>query len=754
MKQLFTASVLLAAGLVCQVAHGSLAYWDPEGTGTESATSLASTWDTSTARWSSSSAVTTSLIAFPSTYAAVFCAGSTTVTTPFVVTLNSTATIGGIFNGTLNPPGVFVTISGTGSLNLASGADAFATGGSDGGTTTINVPLTGPGQIALEGGGGIYLNGTNTFTGGTSIGYPGVLAFTGTVYFSNGLSFGTGALTMTTSGAGGTMKAEGTASITITNSFVAANVAFNIFGTTGGLTFSGPWNLSTTPFIGVNNLVTISGIMSGTGGFTKYGTGALVLSGANTYSGGTTISNGVLTITADNNLGAAPTVANYSITLAGGTLNASNSFTLNSNRLIQLATASSIGVSTGNTLTYGGIIGGSVGFTKTGSGTLALSGADGYTGTTTISAGTLEADSTGGSSTGSNTVTIGSAGTLSGAGFIGGPVTGTGTIAPGTAVGVAKLTLDNGLNLSSGGKYSWTLASESTTSNFSSILLNGGNLALGGSSKLSLNLTGSVTAPNTNDPFWLTQEEWTIINTGSSAVDSNSTTFASILNGSYSAGTFSNFVSGNGNIELVYLPNFPVLQTLYDAGPGFFGGENLILTNFSGLQLFVWATTNPSLAISNWTLLGPLTEQPLSQSPGYSSYSINVSPASSPTFYIAGNMNTGPYVLSPVATTIVTTPDFMNFTVLNTNVSISSVGVLGLLPPAPTILSGTLSSGQFQLQFSSVTNQNFIMQGSTDLMTWTNILTGTVTNSPTTVTDTGASNYNAEYYRIILPVVY
>ena len=49
---------------------------------------------------------------------------------------------------------------------------------------------------------------------------------------------------------------------------------------------------------------TISGtIASGAGSLTKNGTGTLILSGANRYVGGTTVSAGVLSIAADGNLG-------------------------------------------------------------------------------------------------------------------------------------------------------------------------------------------------------------------------------------------------------------------------------------------------------------------------------------------------------------------------------------------------------------------------------------------------------------------
>ena len=59
-----------------------------------------------------------------------------------------------------------------------------------------------------------------------------------------------------------------------------------------------------------------TGAHAGSIGITKAGAGRLVLSGANTYSGGTTVTGGTLSISSDQNLGA----ASGPLTLDGGTL--------------------------------------------------------------------------------------------------------------------------------------------------------------------------------------------------------------------------------------------------------------------------------------------------------------------------------------------------------------------------------------------------------------------------------------------------
>lgn len=87
---------------------------------------------------------------------------------------------------------------------------------------------------------------------------------------------------------------------------------------------------------------TISGVVSNQGSITKAGTGALTLSGANSYSGGTTLSAGTLNI---NNAG----VGGKSATSALGT----GTFTINGGT-IDNTTGGAITLATGNAVTFGG----------------------------------------------------------------------------------------------------------------------------------------------------------------------------------------------------------------------------------------------------------------------------------------------------------------------------------------------------------------------------------------------------------------
>jgi len=145
---------------------------------------------------------------------------------------------------------------------------------------------------------------------------------------------------------------------------------------------------------------TYAGIISGSGGISQIGTGTTILTGANTYGGGTTISAGALSVSADNNLGA----ASGGLTFNGGTLQTTSAFT--SGRNVTLTGNGTFQTDADLALT--GVISGSGLFTKTGAGTLTLSGNNSYTGGTRILGGTLEAK--GGNAIGDQSAVIAQAG--------------------------------------------------------------------------------------------------------------------------------------------------------------------------------------------------------------------------------------------------------------------------------------------------------------------------------------------------------
>ena len=92
--------------------------------------------------------------------------------------------------------------------------------------------------------------------------------------------------------------------------------------------------------------------------------------------------------------------------------------------------------------------------------------------------------------------------------------------------------------------------------------------------------------------------------------------------------------------------------------------------------------------------------------------------------------------------------------VTTTNTTINAGGVLGLRAPQPVMVPGNNdANGQYQLQFSAATNLPYVIQASTDLVTWANISSGTVTNSPMTFIDPAATN-PCEFYRVLLQSPY
>lgn len=159
---------------------------------------------------------------------------------------------------------------------------------------------------------------------------------------------------------------------------------------------------------------------------------------------------------------------------------------------IALAAATEIRNSTA--LTLGGVISGGFSIEKTSTGVLTLSAANNYSGTTTVTAGTLNVT---GSTLAGSAVTV-NGGSLTGSGTVGGTVTvasggtiqaGNGTLSGTSTIG--QLTVNNAVTVQTNGTLRAELGSGTVTGTADRLNLSGGSGALSLASGSNLNLSGN-----------------------------------------------------------------------------------------------------------------------------------------------------------------------------------------------------------------------------------------------------------------------
>jgi filamentous hemagglutinin family protein len=381
-------------------------------------------------------------------------AGNITNNGSFKYSSSAAQALSGVISGT----GTLTKDTSTTSTLTLSGVNTYS------GNTTISA-----GTLAIGGAGSLGNNGS----------YAGTIANSGTFQYSSsatqtlsGVMSGAGSLVKDTSSistltftavntySGSTTISAGTLAIGGTGSLYSGNITISAgtlaIGSGGSLNsgnYSGTITNNGTFQYSSSAAQTMSGVISGTGTLTKDASSAntLILSGANTYSGGTTINAGILqtghvtavgtgpinvgnggaldfngkTLTSTGNL-----ALNGSGINSGGALLNSSSLgtavtyaglvslgsdsTITSGSNTSSITLSNTGTITGAyNLTLGGAAGGTIasiigtgtgGLTKKDAGTWTLNGANTFTGNITISAGTL---------------TIGGAGALGGGAYAG-----------------------------------------------------------------------------------------------------------------------------------------------------------------------------------------------------------------------------------------------------------------------------------------------------------------------------------------------
>ena len=159
----------------------------------------------------------------------------------------------------------------------------------------------------------------------------------------------------------------------------------------------------------------------------KAGIGTLTLSGTNTYSGGTSITGGILSVAAGTNLGS----GGISLSNAAELLSTGAAFSSSQTLVAGYRRGNNCQLD-GNNATYSGAVNGNTAFNVgiTGSaGTVILSGTNTYTASTMVNAGTLQAGSTTALSANSD-FTVASGATLNLDGFTNaiGSLAGSGTV--------------------------------------------------------------------------------------------------------------------------------------------------------------------------------------------------------------------------------------------------------------------------------------------------------------------------------------
>ena len=393
---------------------------------------------------------------------------------------------------------------------------------------------SGANGLTKSGAGTLVLGGENTFTGDVVINQ-------GAVNVGSASALGSGASIVFN---GGTLGLTESMTITRSSGF-ALGVDGGTIEVAAGKTVSLDGNL-------VNGVADYASTVLGS--LTKTGSGTLVAGDANSYTGATVLTDGVLSVASIKNgaefysgtysggssaasgIGASTSsyrnlVFNggtlrytgaatssdrgFTIGINGGTLDASGSGAINftggqiylsgtnTARSFNLA-GTNTGINTlGNALSDNGS--GASSLVKSGSGTWALTAANTYSGGTVINAGTLLVNNTAGSATGTGAVSVGASGSLGGSGFVSGAVTVQGTLAPGNSIG----TISTGsLTIASAGSLSVELGRSAGTAVADRVSVAGG-VTFDTGSNLQLTLYAGLTNPQVGDIFFLVDNDGT-----------------------------------------------------------------------------------------------------------------------------------------------------------------------------------------------------------------------------------------------------
>lgn len=368
-----------------------------------------------------------------------------------------------------------------GSASNGSTTEGSASGGGGTGTTSYDSPNVynlGGGTVSLA---TAILNG-GTVTNGTINASTEFTGYSGSVTASLA---GVAALTKSTSG---TLILAGPNSYSGGTTISGGMLQIGNGGSTGNL-FGDATNNATLLFNRADDYA-YNGVISGSGDVGTVG-GILRFAQAQTYTGNTAVLTGFLVLSPNVDQGLS---ASTKVDVATGAFFDISDRALTIAGLTGGGTVYSYGgvsghltVSTpnGERQTFSGVLGGSFpafDLTKSGSGTLVLSGNNDYGGLTHVSGGTLLVNG----SLGATMTNVALSATLGGTGSIGGATTieSGGILAPGDSVGT--LTFTNGLTLNSGAVLNFDLGNTSDL-----IAVTGGALTGPGAGSVTVNVADS-----------------------------------------------------------------------------------------------------------------------------------------------------------------------------------------------------------------------------------------------------------------------
>jgi len=446
------------------------------------------------------------------------------------------------------------------------------------------------GGTALLTGGVLDLSGTNSFTGGITVGMAdgsqggtvqidaaAALPTTGTIVVNNNSQ-----LLLTAAGTyGGTAQSLTLNGIGTTTNSGALRV------TAAGVIWQGTTSLGSDTVVSVTtgNSLTLSGNIADNGHqLQKQGAGTLTIGGTgNVMNGSILIGNGVLSVNSGSavssgalTLGqtstnattvtfnnAAQTVGNLGSTWTATTGTIDQRINLNGTALtVNQTVDGSFGLGAVNSLTS--TIAGTGSLNKTGAAALTLSGTQTYTGGTTIGAGTLYVN---GSTASANAVVI-NGGTLAGSGTVGGAVNlNRGTITPGSAALTPGVLHTGALTLTNGTNYNWKLFNDSQAAGTGYDQLNVASLNLGNltsTTPFNINLSSLSSAGTAGYASFNTSaaESWNIITAGAAITGFNAADFAlnNNMTNNLNGGALSLGAAG-ANLVLTFTPGTSVNLT-------------------------------------------------------------------------------------------------------------------------------------------------------------------------------------------------